>query len=41
MLSFTNVRDVLTNGYQDEMVFDHGQETYMFRLVKLGSGERV
>jgi hypothetical protein len=41
MLSFTGIRDVLTKGYQDEMVFDEGQETYMFRLVRLNSGERV
>lgn len=41
LLRFTDVRDVLTNGYQDEMIFDHGQETYMFRLVKLNSGERI
>lgn len=40
-VGFTNVRDVLTKGYQDEAVFDYGQETYTLRLIGLDSGERV
>lgn len=38
---FTDVRDVLTKGYQDEIVFDQGQETYTLRLIRLDSGERI
>ncbi|MGA3292183.1 MAG: hypothetical protein ABSC49_03520 [Candidatus Microgenomates bacterium] len=38
---FIDVRDVLTRGYQDEIIFDHGMETYTLRLVKLDSGERI
>ncbi|HKC05142.1 MAG TPA: hypothetical protein VKC54_04710 [Patescibacteria group bacterium] len=40
-ISFTDVRDVLSQGYQDEIVFDRGQETYTLRLIKLSSGERI
>jgi len=41
LVSFTGIRDILTKGYQDEIVFDHGMETYTLRLVKLDSGERI
>lgn len=41
MVSFTDVRDVLSQGYHDEIVFDQGQETYTLRLVELGSGENI
>jgi hypothetical protein len=40
-VSFTDVRDVLSQGYHDEIVFDQGQETYTLRLVELGSGEKI
>lgn len=40
-ISFTDIRDVMSQGYQDEMVFDYGMETYTFRLLKLNSGERI
>lgn len=41
LISFTDIRDVMSQGYQDEMVFDYGMETYTFRLLKLNSGERI
>lgn len=40
-VSFTDVRDILSQGFHDEIVFDQGQETYTLRLVKLDSGERI
>lgn len=41
VVSFADVRDVLTEGFRDEIVFDQGQETYTLRLIKLVSGERI
>ena len=38
---FNNVRDVITKGYKDEIVFDRGMETYTLRLLQLPSGERI
>jgi hypothetical protein len=41
LMSFPEIRDVLSQGYQDEIVFDQGQESYTIRLIKLNSGERI
>lgn len=40
-IAFTDVRDILTKGYSDEIVFDYGMDTYTLRLIKLNSGERI
>lgn len=41
LMKFTDIRDVLTKGYQDEITFDYGMETYVLRLIELHSGEKI
>lgn len=41
LVSFTDVRDVLSQGYRHEIVFDYDMETYTLRLVELDSGEKI
>lgn len=38
---FINVRDSITEGYTDEIVFDKSMETYTIRLIELESGEKI
>jgi hypothetical protein len=40
-IGFTDVRDVITEGFKDEIIFDRGMETYTLRLIQLPSGERI
>jgi hypothetical protein len=40
-VEFADVRDVITKGFEDEIIFDHSMETYTLRLIRLPSGERI
>lgn len=40
-IHFTDVRDRITEGYKDEIVFDKDRETYTIRLIELESGEKI
>lgn len=40
-IHFTDIRDLITEGYKDEIVFDKSMETYTIRLIELESGEKI
>ncbi len=41
LVGFEKIKDILSQGFEDEIVFCHEMETYTFRLIRLESGERI